>query len=1617
MFRLHRHKSEKSGEKIDFKFSHFNALQVPKGWDKLIMSMVSVETGKTTAKSSKALVRNGKCQWTETLSESIWVSQDETSKELEQSLLKLVVSMGSSRSGILGETIINLTSYSSSKTYVPVSLPLKKCNHGTVLQFKLQCLTPRTTLRDAKLQQRTSNVDNMNEEYDDIENKSDTSDSTYTRSIGSSSSNHLAGTSHPGELESRNTSFSASRHSSDSVEGSLERINFSPRNNLNGDNVIGAQESFGSPRNAIYGAGAVDLSRSNHSSFNSKFTGSGSNVQSQRLEFGQNTSDVLGTSSLRDAGSKDLLEAAEDTIEELRAEARMWERNARKLMVDLETLRKELTDQSRNHANLDMELSAAHTERDGLKKEIEQLKILLEEWKMKEMGTENSNFQAEGVTHIQKELEAEIKFQKESSAALALQLQKTQESNLELVSILQELEETIEKQRLELNDLSEVKKKSGDEENNDPGNEDAKNLAADDSSNLALQLQELQESHKELQATVKLLEETLEDKNKELELERNLRKRSLLDIEAERTSKLSAKDEEIIKLEARLSDLLNAQCSHEMTSVGEGNSDLIREIETLKEKVQELEKDCNELTDENLELLFKLKESKKDHLTGGTSFNSSSNKLQASISPSTSEYEVELLRSQIYQLEQEMKKNAAHRDGATADYLKSQVIDLQNKCTDLEIQLQSFQDKAHNLDAQLCNTQVKAEEQELEINTLKQQLQQYQERKKEEDQLEKLELHGSKEMCEFFQELYNQLQLALAHVKKPWYKISSDVNTESENNLEQHPNAADLITQKEQAEAILNKVTDLNKLLEAKIKECEVEFQHTEARHGIKDANVTEAQNNLEECSLKDNSLYLPIQEVENLKMELEAKVADLSKELVAKISENEELKTGLLSKEEEIEALRCCQTEFEAQISNLQKENHELEQNLEIVSRESSITSKCLDEVRNDVMVLSSSLDSHLSANKMLERNSSELESGKRELELHLSELEEENVQLSERISGLEAQLRYLTDEKESGRLELENSKCLATDLKNEIGRLEAEIETQKVELKQKLQDMQKRWSEAQEECEYLKKANPKLQATAESLIEECSTIQRLNRELKKQKLELHERCTHLEAELRESRKSFSECCKKVENLEAAYSSMQEEIASKEKFLNAELDALFHENKENKEKLILEESLLNQRYLEKAVEVENLQREVSHLTEQIGSTHDERERIASNAVLEVSSLRVDKAKLESALQEAQAKVKSSETELHTLQLESRTKVQELISELATSKNNQEMLMADHEKLQRLLDNVKSSEERFKSTVIGLERKLSASEYERQQQVEEVASLKVQLQKIAQLQDEILSQKSSLNEIKFEKSKVEASLQLLSEECEELKAERTSFVEKISSMQMSVPELEDCKRSRVALEEKLLRLEGDLTAKEALCAQDAELKNELNRIKRANSQLQRKVQCLEEEKDECLKRAQALEEELKSKEGKQQRSRSSSKDTLGSESDTDNNILHEELKHSEGDNKYHDNNGKHLVIGADLLSKIELLENALAEALDANEMYKAQLKKLLTDGQQGHANAPKRSTSEGVTVRKTSSLEAELKDLRERYFHMSLRFAEVEAEREELVMKVKSLKSGKRWFS
>ncbi|XP_021830760.1 intracellular protein transport protein USO1-like [Prunus avium] len=1456
MFKLHKNRPAKSGERVDFKFSHFKALQVPRGWDKLFVSIVSIETGKPIAKSSKAVVRNGNCQWTETLSESIWISQDDSSKEMEDYFFKLVLSMGSARSGILGEATVNMSDYINSTSSVPVSLPLKKCTYGTVLQVKINCLTPRKRLGDEESKETSCHFEEPNASGLDVDSKSNGSNSTFGGSIGSSSMKDFGLTSNPGEPGSRGSSFSASgsHNSYDSAEGSIRRDNMSPGSNLSGEgnHLIGRQDSTNSPISTTHGNYPTDApSPSNHSSFNSRINHS----QNSRKDFTESPLRITDS-------SKNLLEAAEFTIEELHAEAKMWERNARKLMLDLEILRTEFSDQSKKQANLNVELSAAYAERDGLKKEVEHLQFLFENSVVKQTGSEDLTSLEGGTSQNEKALQDELKFQKESVANLALQLERSQESNIELVSVLQELEETIEKQKVELENLSELQSKFGDMEN-------SIKITTEENRNLKLQLQKLQESENKLQVMMQQLEQALEEKNHEIEDGSSLNKQTLLDIETEYKSKLFFKEQEIVKLKAKLSESLQERHSAEMDSItmNGGEADLIREIEVLKEKVEELERDCNELTDENLELLFKLKVAKKNSTGGHT----------------------------------------------PVDLPASEVSVTENKS-----QIQNAEEKFN---------------------------------------------------------------------KK-----------------------------------VLGEITNNNDL---------------------------------------------SVQVHESLKMELEIKVTELGKELTENRSEIAKLEANLLTKEEEIGVLRQVQNELEAKVSDLQTEKIELEEQMEIVLRESDISSKCLNDLRNELTMLSSSVNSHVSSNKVLERKSSELEADKCELDLHVSELEQENIQLSAHISALEAQQRYLTDEKEANQLELDKSKSYCLNLQDEISRLKIEMKSDKVELKQKLKHLESQWSEAREECEYLKRANPKLQATAESLIEECNSLQKSNEELKKQKLELQEQCSLLEAKLNQLHKSFTDCSKRVEVLEKHLSLMLENIASKEESLNSELDALLDENMTYREKLTLEESLFNEMYLEKATEVESLQQEVEQLTKKISATKKEREQLASDAIHEASRLRAEKAMLESALQEVQSKAIQTENELNVMRTETEPKLQGLSAELAASKQNQESTMADHERLLKMFESYKSSEAKLQTTVNDLELKLTVSDYERQQLVEESTNLKVQLQKLTDCQNEVLAFKNELDAATFEKEKLEALLHSISEECDDLKAEKSSFHEKISTLEKALFELEDCKRNTVLLEEKILQMEGDLIAKEALCAQDAELKNELNQIRRANEQYQQKIKLLEEERSECLRRSQALEQELKLTREERQKQRDSSSPKISSPSKNSTKVIpvgedmklpkNEMAKNSshrrdsrrkpflktgqvqglakdqnypnrnqyqrEDDNGNEIRDGSPRDAGVDYGLKIKFLEDELVKALEANNTYKVQLDRMLSEARHNHSETRRNSKAEAEKAakeryeRSRSSLETELKDIRERYLHMSLRYAEVEAQREELVMKLKAAKGGKRWFS
>jgi hypothetical protein len=101
-----------------------------------------------------------------------------------------------------------------------------------------------------------------------------------------------------------------------------------------------------------------------------------------------------------------------------------------------------------------LELSASQAKQESLRREIEELKLSLEV--ANEHQTVAGVPKSGDAIDIQLGLKDEVQFLRESNENFTSQLKKSHDANIELVSILQELEETIEAQRTEIYNFAQI---------------------------------------------------------------------------------------------------------------------------------------------------------------------------------------------------------------------------------------------------------------------------------------------------------------------------------------------------------------------------------------------------------------------------------------------------------------------------------------------------------------------------------------------------------------------------------------------------------------------------------------------------------------------------------------------------------------------------------------------------------------------------------------------------------------------------------------------------------------------------------------------------------------------------------------------------------------------------------------------------------------------------------------------------------------------------------------------------------------------------------------------------------------------------------------------------------
>ncbi|KAL0329772.1 UNVERIFIED_CONTAM: hypothetical protein Sradi_4963900 [Sesamum radiatum] len=487
MFKSARWKSEKNKVKVVFKLL-FHAAKV--GEDALMISVVPADVGKPTVKSDKAAVRDGSCFWENPVYETVKFNRDPKSGKIHERIY--YIGTGSSKVGVIGEASIDFSNYAEATKVSLVPLPLKNSRTEAVLHVSIQRMqesvdhrdiedneTPKSNYKEHSLMSHLSNGDI------DGTIKENSEDVPFNKIV-----------SHVTEFNGNRRASNGSDITMSSSESSsgVESVQREPAGLVSS---LRPQGPNSDAQTAVY-------------------------EEHQRSHWGwlgnpaPEASTDDSSSTPRETFLQQHLEEASDiVIEKLKSEVAALSRQAEISELELQTLRKQIVKESKRGQDLYRELVCLKEERDSLKGECERLKAARR--RMDEAKTRtNSQFEGGDSRVIVEELRQELNHAKELNANLQVQLQKTQESNSELILAVQDLDEMLEQKNREILSLSSgsLAKDIG-EKTREVGSKDQRDEDNDDEEQKALE--ELVKEHVNAKESY-LLEQQIMDLRSEIEI-------------------------------------------------------------------------------------------------------------------------------------------------------------------------------------------------------------------------------------------------------------------------------------------------------------------------------------------------------------------------------------------------------------------------------------------------------------------------------------------------------------------------------------------------------------------------------------------------------------------------------------------------------------------------------------------------------------------------------------------------------------------------------------------------------------------------------------------------------------------------------------------------------------------------------------------------------------------------------------------------------------------------------------------------------------------------------------------------------------------------------------------
>ncbi|KAK9668170.1 hypothetical protein RND81_13G039200 [Saponaria officinalis] len=548
MFKWRSH--ERSKITAIFKLQ-FHVTQVAEiGGSGLVISVVPAENGKPTAKLEKCVIEENNCFWENAVFETVKFILDPKSGKILDKIYYFFISTGSGKGSVVGEFCVNIAEYVGATKACSLSFPFKNSTSDTQFHVLIQRIQENGNLREPQ-------------ENEVLISKQD--DRTLRRHFSNGDVEDGAKASVEDEPLRKATSLQPTLHGT-------------RRGSSGSDVTLSSTDS------------SSGLNTPREVSVQSNNSNKDQDQQRTQWELAivpvNDSSSVYSLNSPRDVFLSETSQIGlDDSVDKLKADLVALSRRAEVSELELQTLRKQIVKESKKGQDMLKEITMLKEEKNALNDECEKLKAYRkrsDDFKVK------SKYQFEGDpwTFLE-EIKEELNYEKEINANLRIQLQKTQDSNAELLFAVQDLEEMLEKNDKEVSHASN-KVTSGEsaveiEENM------LKSQSDDDEEQKALE--DLVRQHSDAQETY-LYEQKIMDLCSEIEMYR--RDKDELEMQMEQL----ALDYEILKQENHeyCSRLEQNHLQDQLQCEGSSSYTAMKELEALREKLE------NELAEKSEEL-------------------------------------------------------------------------------------------------------------------------------------------------------------------------------------------------------------------------------------------------------------------------------------------------------------------------------------------------------------------------------------------------------------------------------------------------------------------------------------------------------------------------------------------------------------------------------------------------------------------------------------------------------------------------------------------------------------------------------------------------------------------------------------------------------------------------------------------------------------------------------------------------------------------------------------------------------------------------------------------------------------------------------------------------------